>query len=175
MSRKYYTGRFGAPWSPSLLWISWGVTAGFLAAILFACLKGGPAGWFLSAALLLTLFITALFTVRGYQLHEQTLRIQRLFLQTEVDLKNIQSALIDPKAFHKSIKTFGNGGLFSFSGYYWSKRLGKFKCYVTDMKRSVIIDIDGKKWVISPDSPESFVRALGINSEKKDERSILDK
>ena len=144
------------------MWISWGVSAGFLLVILFSWLKTGPAAWLVTIILPLTLFITALFAVRGYELKGQTLLIQRLLWQTKIDLKNIQSASVAPEAFKKAIKTLGNGGLFSFSGYFWSKSLGKFKCYVTDSNRSVLLEIDGKKIVISPDSPDGFVRALGL-------------
>ena len=144
------------------MWISWGVSAGFLLVILFSWIKLGTAAWLVSTILLLTLFITALFTVKGYELKGEALFIQRLFWQTRIDLKNIQSASVAPDAFRKAIKTLGNGGLFSFSGYFWSKSLGKFKCYATDTKRSVLLEIDGKKIVISPDSPDGFVRALGL-------------
>lgn len=165
MTQKYFTGTFLAPWSPFLFWISWGVSVGFLVAIFFSWSKGGTAAWLITVILLLTLLITALFTVKGYRLQGQALLIQRLFWQTKIDLRKLQSARVEPQAFRKSIKTCGNGGLFSFSGYYWSKSLGKFKCYVTDMKRSVILEIDSKKIVISPDSPEGFVRALGFKNQ----------
>lgn len=162
MSQKYYTGTFDAPWSPALMWITWGVSAGFLLVILFSWIKLGSAAWLVSTILLLTIGITALFAVKGYELRGETLIVQRLFWQTRVDLTKIQSARVAPDVFKKSIKTCGNGGLFSFSGYFWSKSLGTFKCYVTDAKRAVLLEVNGKKIMVSPDSPEGFVRALGF-------------
>lgn len=164
MSHKYYTGTFAAPWSPALMWISWGVSAGFILAIVITWINAAPAAWLISIILLLTVMITALFTVKGYELKGDSLFIQRLFWQTKIDLRHIQSVSVAPNAFKKAFKTCGNGGLFSFSGYYWSKSLGKFKCYATDTNRSVLLEIDGKKIVITPDSPEGFVRALGLES-----------
>ncbi len=162
MATKYYSGTFNAPWGTSLLWISWGVTAGFVLTILVTWMKAGPAAWLVTVIFSATLFITALFTVKGYELKDQTLYIQRLFWKSKVDLSHLESAEVAPDVFKKAFKTMGNGGLFSFSGYFWSRSTGKFRCYVTDVKRSVVLVIDGKKIVVSPDSPEGFVRALKV-------------
>ena len=60
----------------------------------------------------------------------------------------------------KALRTCGNGGLFSFTGFYWSKRLGPFRAYVTNHRHCVVLRLAGKTVVMSPDDPEAFMRAL---------------
>ena len=74
--------------------------------------------------------------------------------------QGLEKVYQEPEAFRRCFKTFGNGGLFSFSGYFRSKKLGTFRCWVTDKTKSVVLEVKGKKLVISPHSPESFISAL---------------
>lgn len=160
MKTKYYSGSFDAPWSPSLMWISWGATAMFVGFSIFLISVQKPGVWFPSVAMNCIWLLTALFTVRGYRLQDQTLYVQRLIWETRIDLRGLEKAYQEPEAFRRCFKTFGNGGLFSFSGYFRSKKLGTFRCWVTDTKKSVVLEVKGKKLVISPDSPESFLLAV---------------
>lgn len=145
------------------MWISWGCMVMFVGISVFLISTGEAGIWFPAIFLNAVWMITALFTVRGYRLKGQDLYIQRLFWETILDLSGLEQAYAEPEAFRRGFKTFGNGGLFSFSGYFRSKKLGPFRCWVTDKKRSVVLLIHGKKLVISPDSPERFLSALGCN------------
>ncbi|HET6527529.1 MAG TPA: PH domain-containing protein, partial [Balneolaceae bacterium] len=58
------------------------------------------------------------------------------------------------------IRIWGIGGLFGFIGYFRNSRLGNYKAYSTSNKRSVILDVNGKKVVVSPDSPSGFIKAV---------------
>lgn len=60
-----------------------------------------------------------------------------------------------------SLRICGNGGIFSFSGWFWNKRLGAYRALVTDGAKTVVLRFDKRKWVVSPDAPEEFVRELG--------------
>jgi hypothetical protein len=62
-----------------------------------------------------------------------------------------------------SIRVFGNGGLFSFTGLYQNKRLGSYRAYVTDDKRTVVVRLKEKTIVISPEFPDEFVRTIDID------------
>jgi hypothetical protein len=55
-----------------------------------------------------------------------------------------------------TIRTFGVGGLFSSTGLFWNKELGRFFATVTNLKNAVLIT-DGKKFVISPENPDEFI------------------
>jgi len=54
----------------------------------------------------------------------------------------------------------GNGGLFSFSGLFYSRRLGRYRLFATDPKRLVVMIMPRRTVVISPADPEAFLRAI---------------
>ena len=109
------------------------------------------------------LFIALLFTVRGYVIRGNVLGIRRLLWETEFDLSSLLSARRDPKAMTGSIRTMGNGGLFSFSGKYRSGKLGSFRAFVTDFRNCVVLKFDEQVIVVSPEDPEMFVETLNNN------------
>ena len=100
----------------------------------------------------------ALFTIRGYTLTPDALLVHRLFWNTHIPLQDLQSAQVDSHAMDGSIRTFGNGGLFSFSGRYRNKTLGSYRAFVTDMNNTVVLKFPERTVVVSPESPEAFVR-----------------
>ncbi len=155
---------FNAPWGTLLKVIS---TLGtfVLIGVFGSMILAGRASTLTTVILyslipLLTLSISLLFTVRGYSISGNTFRVRRLLWYTDIDISMLQSVEYDPKAMTGSIRTFGNGGLFSFSGSYKSGKLGSFKAYVTDFKKCVVIIAAGQTVVVSPENPELFVEVL---------------
>jgi len=60
-----------------------------------------------------------------------------------------------------TIRTFANGGLFGFTGWYYNRKLGKFRAFMTRMNHSVLVAFnDGKKIMLSPDDAMGFVTCL---------------
>jgi len=57
-----------------------------------------------------------------------------------------------------SIRLFGNGGFFSFTGVFQSRKLGRYRAFVTDPARCVILRFTGRVVVVSPADPEAFIR-----------------
>ncbi len=108
----------------------------------------------------IVLFIALLFTVRGYVIKGSVLGIRRLLWETEFELSYLVSVKRDPKAMTGSIRTMGNGGLFSFSGKYRSGKLGSFRAFVTDFRNCVVLTFDEQVIVVSPENPELFVEIL---------------
>jgi hypothetical protein len=110
--------------------------------------------------------VTLLFIVKGFEITPDKLLIQRLLWKTEIDLTNLVNVEIDPDALKGSIRTFGNGGLYSFTGWFKSGRLGSFKAYVTQLQNCVVLRFTDKVIVISPDNPQQFayeiIRARGL-------------
>jgi hypothetical protein len=104
--------------------------------------------------------IGPLFMVRGYTLERDQLRIQRLGWSSSLDLADLQEFRADPDAMKGGWRICGNGGLFCFSGYFRSKKLGNFRPFVTDPKCSVVLRTASKAFVVSPEVPERFVAAL---------------
>jgi hypothetical protein len=155
---------FRAPWSVSLWVISLGATL-----ILAAAGVGGallltepPASVkaLLGGVIFLTLAVNALFTVRGYALGNEALYVKRLLWWTEIGLDGLQSVVVDRDACRRSIRLFGNGGLFAFAGLFRNKKLGRYRLCGTDLKRAVVLKFSDRTWVITPHNPEDFARQV---------------
>lgn len=130
-----------------------------------SCYLPGPVdgNWLGTVLRWLPLFLIpgcALFVVRGYTITPDAILIQRLFWATRLPRAGLLSAVAEPKAMCKSIRTCGNGGFFSFTGWYWSKSLKSYHAYVTDLNRTVVLRYERRTVVVSPDDPGGFVRAL---------------
>ena len=101
-----------------------------------------------------------LFTIRGYTVTPDALLVHRLFWATRLPLSGLHSAQIEPGAMRWSIRTFGNGGLFSFTGWFRNTTLGAYRAFVTDPHRAVVLHFAGRTVVVSPSAPEDFVRDI---------------
>lgn len=155
---------FSAPWGKTLTIMTTVFSLLLIGPPLFIFFKI-PADQMQAAwpAILLPIVIligTALFTIRGYILSHGTLYVKRLFWNTAVPLADLQKVEIVPDAMSKSIRTFGNGGLYSFSGYFKNKTLGKYRAFVTDLKNTVVLTFPNRKIVLSPGNPERFVEMV---------------
>ncbi len=156
---------YKAPWSTSLLVVSalativcLAVTFGFRPRISLAPLRH-CVEWLRLLPLALVVGC-ALFTIRGYTVATGAILVHRLLWSTRLPLTGLQTAHFDPGAMVGSIRTFGNGGFYSFTGRYWNKHLGSYRAYVTDPKRAVVLRFRDHTVVLSPDAPEDFVRDL---------------
>ena len=148
---------FGAPWDAALSVVSVVATAIFL---LVAALPLPGALWPVRVLVLAAPLAALPFVVRGYEVRDGALWIRRLFWQTRVDLSGLRSACADPAVLRGSIRLCGNGGLYSFTGWYWNRRLGVFHAYATGVRRVVVLTLDDRRVVVTPDDPEAFVQAL---------------
>lgn len=160
---------FGAPWG-KMLKIMTAFTVIILVVIPIIGLLTSPESivpkinivWFFSMVVmpLLILIVTSFFAIRGYIISKDHLLIKRFGWCSKLNLKELKSVEIDPLAMKRSIRTFGNGGLFSFCGKFWNKRLGFYGAYVTDPNLSVVLRFTNKVIVISPEKPDRFVDLL---------------
>lgn len=103
---------------------------------------------------------SALFTIRGYQIARDAILVRRLFWTTRLPLAGLRSAQFEPDAMRGSIRTLGNGGLYSFSGFFRNKTLGPYRAWVTDLRRTVVLRFPSRTVVVSPATPEDFVREV---------------
>ena len=155
---------FSAPWG-TLLIATTSLAVGILVGVPIIGLTTGPRGeipWFILMIMmpLTILLIGILFTIRGYIVTGDTLLVQRLFWNTRVSLANLRSVEADPKSMAKTIRTWGNGGMFCFSGMFRNKKLGSYRAFVTDPKRSVVLKFSDQTIVVTPDRPEEFVARI---------------
>jgi len=100
------------------------------------------------------------FMIRGYAIADDAILVKRLFWTTRMARAGLMSAEVVPKAMCKSLRTCGNGGGFSFTGWYWSKALGHYRAFVTDLNSTVVLRFKKRNVVISPAAPDEFVRDL---------------
>jgi hypothetical protein len=154
---------FAAPWCLALK-IASAFTVVILVGVLAALVTAGAAGsgWGILAlagvgALLL---VSPLFAVTGYSIESGELRIRRPGWSVSRDLSELESAALDPNALAGSIRLFGNGGLFSITGLFWNRRLGRYRAFITDPRRAVVLRFRSRPVVVSPDDPHAFLAAL---------------
>lgn len=143
----------------------WGMTLKVASALAAAILLGVavmpvPGLWWTRLLPVAILAGAVPFVVRGYAVQDGVLLIRRLWWNTRIDLAGLRSVRFDPEALKGSLRTCGNGGLFSFTGWYWSRRLGLYSMYVTDLKRPVVLTFDKRVVVVSPADPDAFVKEL---------------
>lgn len=155
---------YAAPWSRLLKGITLLASTLLAGVALWALLAGPrlPAAVAIAAGGLPLVILVgcALFTVRGYELAGGELLVHRLLWPTRISLDGLRSVAHDPEAVRGSLRLFGNGGLFSFSGWFRNKPLGVYRAYVTDHRRIVVLTWDQRRIVVSPEPPERFVEAL---------------
>lgn len=104
--------------------------------------------------------IPPFFTVRGYSLEDKKLVVHRLGWVKEIDLKSFKNAEVNNQAMKSSWRLLGNGGLFGWIGTFSNKRLGTYRAYVSNRYQCVILELENKKIVISPDSPDEFINKI---------------
>lgn len=157
---------FAAPWGRLLKGTSIFVVVLFAAIIVsdsFILRAARVPAWLHPAtagALLAVLLGCLPFVIRGYVVTDEGILIRRLWWNTVLPKADIISVEVVPNAMRKSLRTCGNGGLFSFTGFYWSKQLGHYKAYVNDLNRTVVVRTKKRTAVLSPDDPEAFAQAV---------------
>jgi hypothetical protein len=100
--------------------------------------------------------------IRSYAITGDEILIRRLFWTTRVPLAGLKSAEHMPRVMSTSLRTFGNGGGFSFTGWFWNKPLGHYRAFVTDLNRTVVLRFEKRTVVVSPAEPQDFVRQLDL-------------
>lgn len=157
---------FKAPWGRTLL-----IASSFTTLLLLSAAFGMASGWrqlrlftmppALPAVMPLLILAGALpFIIRGYVITKDGILIRRLWWNTVLRFEDIESAEAEPLALGGSLRTWGNGGLYSFTGHYWNNQFGYFRAYVTDLNRTVVVTLKSRTVVLSPDDPEAFARII---------------
>ncbi|MDD5262216.1 MAG: PH domain-containing protein [Methylacidiphilales bacterium] len=156
---------YKAPWSTLLIVMSTLATLLILGLVVWLAFlplpkHGSEIVLWLRWLPLLLVPICALSIVRGYAITADAILVHRLFWSTRLPRAGLKSATFEPGIMCKSIRTCGNGGFFSFTGFYWNKTLKSYRAFVTDHRRTVVLHYERRTIVVSPGEPEEFVRAL---------------
>lgn len=118
---------------------------------------GEPLAWLAIALPILILLGAALCMIKGYALTSEEIVVKRLGWATHLPLTGLQSVSGDNEAMLRSLRLLGNGGLLSFSGHFWNRRIGRYRALATDPSRAVILRYAKRKIVITPDDPQHFI------------------
>jgi hypothetical protein len=157
---------FAAPWGSTLKWTSVLLTAlclGIPLGILLSVPELHPASMVFLLGVCLPLLVLAgplLFMVRGYAVATDAILIARPFWTTRLPLHGLRSVAVSPGALGGSIRLFGTGGAFSFTGWFWNRRDGGFRVWVNDLNRTVLLKFTDKTVVLAPDDPQAFEAAI---------------
>lgn len=156
---------FSAPWATSVK-VATGVSCSFLLGMTGWGLFGSPVfipvrDMPMVVFPLCILFGGMLFVIRGYELTKDAVHVKRLLWRTTLPLAGLTAVEIDPEAMKKSLRLFGNGGMFSICGLFSSQSLGKYRAYATDPAKSVVLRFTNRVVVVTPHDPEAF--AAGIH------------
>jgi hypothetical protein len=152
---------FRAPWSRSLKTAS-RIAVAILLGIAVAGIVLMPARIplvrvFMVAVPVFFLMSALLFMVSGYSLTATALEVRRPLWTTTYALADLVSVAGDSEALRGSLRLFGNGGLFSFTGIFWNKKLGLFHAYGTDPERAVVLKFRTRMIVVTPDDTQRFI------------------
>lgn len=150
---------YRAPWGKALVISSSVVT---LIGLGLTCMIAKEIGcaWMLCCVPMLVIAGCLPFVVRDYGLTQDAILVRRLFWTTRLERVDLLSAEYLPKAMNRSLRTCGNGGAFVFSGWFWSKSLGHYRAFVTDLNHTVILRFAKRTVMVSPADPVDFVREL---------------
>jgi hypothetical protein len=153
---------FRAPWSRSVrLATIFSVSILLLIPTIGIFARPGAGGLWWSGMVglpVLVLLTTLPFMVRGYVLTESTLEIRRLGWTTTLPLAGLEKASGDVELVRGSLRVFGNGGLFSITGWFWNRRVGFYRAYATDLSRAVFLKYRNRRPVlITPHDTQHFL------------------
>lgn len=154
--------RFGVRYGGLVKGMTAAVGLTFLAVIATGLVnvRGSPiqqAGMIVLPALVLV--ATALFAVLRYEVDDEGLHVVRPIGHLRI-AGAVSAIVADDAAAKGAIRTFGNGGVFSFTGYYRLPKYGHCRFWVTDLHHLVVIHGDRGCVVISPIQRDAFIAAV---------------
>lgn len=101
------------------------------------------------------------FVVTGYEVDHNHLVVHRLlWWPARIDIRGLTRVWHDPAVVRGSLRLFGNGGLFSFSGLFYNRALGRYRLFATDPKRAVVMVQPAGTVAVTPDDPDAFLRVV---------------
>jgi hypothetical protein len=156
---------FSAPWSRSLRLLTTSSVVLLLAVALAGLLLGPGQSlvWrtAMVAAPLVVLLGALLFMVRGYVLTDSRIEVRRFGWSTVLPFAGLAAVNAEPQGLRGSLRLFGNGGLFAINGWFWNRRIGRFRAYATDPERAVLLRYrDGRNVVVTPHDVQHFIVRL---------------
>jgi len=119
----------------------------------------GIAPFLTTIGFLLIYAIAYAFRPISYILTSEQLIIHRPFADVKVDRRQVKCVeLLEEGKLRWSVRLFGVGGLFGYYGKFANSKLGTMTWYATRRNKAVLlVTMEGKKIILTPDEPERFV------------------
>jgi Bacterial PH domain len=158
-SRSSDAPLFTSSWSLALKATS-AITLALLA-VIFIVLRGTPTVPPEFPPLLLALpLIATLFMVRGYRVDRDGLRIVRPFWSNRFELQAITEVIPIEGDLGMVWRLAGNGGLFSITGWYSNKKVGRFRNFANHFENAVLVKLGKRNVLLAPDDVKTFIETL---------------
>ncbi len=121
-----------------------------------------PIALIISALLISIVLGVYLYRIKGYRLDNDSLDILRplgakSYMYT--DIKSVR--LLEDADMKGLIRTFGNGGVWGYTGHFYNKTLGSIYLYMTQKSPAIMLTLNNsEKIVLSPDDASTFISEL---------------
>ena len=152
---------FRAPWSRSLKITTIATVAMMIVLGSIGLWVASDYGWILPSIMIggamLALLTTVPYVVRGYTLTQDEIIVRQLGKLTRLRLDDVQSIDGKPDALKGAWRLLASAGIFSYSGWYWSRELKRFHAMASDPSRTVVIRLINRTVVITPHDPQQFI------------------
>ncbi|MBL7691787.1 MAG: hypothetical protein JNM41_09335 [Flavipsychrobacter sp.] len=113
---------------------------------------------------LLTVMLVAFWLYRpeAVTLTDEAVVVDRKISKISIPYSDIaQIILPEAKDMRFAVRTFGNGGLFGYTGKYFKQPYGSMTWYCSQRKNYVLLETSaGKKIVVTPDERDAMVDEL---------------
>lgn len=88
--------------------------------------------------------------------------IKRFVGDLTFQFKDIQEIkLLGREQLSWTLRTFGNGGLFGYTGKYWNRKLGSMDWYATQRHQGILLILkNNKKVFVTPDQPQHMFNQI---------------
>lgn len=107
--------------------------------------------------ILLVIIGTYITSPSSYTIIEGNIVI-KLNSSREIKIPFRETKKIEPIKEERTLKVFGNGGLFGYTGTFRARNTGLHQRWVTDRSKMILIETIHKKYIISPKDPQSFIQ-----------------
>ena len=120
---------------------------------------------FPSVFLLIIVFLCYLYQPLGYEVDDDSLQIVRRIGKFSIPRNTIEKVSpLTPQDLGFAWRMAGNGGVFGYTGWYSSGKIGKMRWFVTQRNNYVLVETtQGAKYLLSPDDASGLINTLHSN------------
>lgn len=118
---------------------------------------------FPSAVILVVILGCRAYMPLGYTIDNDQIAVERKMGRFIIPRSEIESVqVVSPEDLGRTWRMAGNGGVFGYTGWFSSSKFGTMRWFATSRERGVLLQLrSGKKYLLSPDDAQGFVKALG--------------